>query len=199
METGFATLLLAAALFAATDVDDLFLLVAFFADPRLRARDVIAGQFLGIGALVAASLAVALLTLAVPLAYVGVLGLVPIGMGIARLVALRKPAQDEAPEGRGAVRGALAVAAVTVANGGDNLGVYIPLFAVRPAFDIAVIIAVFVVMTALWCVLARALVHHPALGAPIRRHAPWLTPLVLIAVGLLVIHDAGTLSLLRGG
>ena len=200
MDAGLLTALLAAALFAATDVDDLFLLIAFFADPRARAGEVVAGQFLGIGGLVAASLVLALMTLAVPTAYVGLLGLIPIAMGLARLRALRADVDDddEKPPA-GPWRGALTVAAVTLANGGDNLGVYTPVFAVRPGAEIAAIIVVFAVVTGVWCALAHALVRHPALGPPIRRHALWLTPLVLVAVGVFVLYDADTLSLLRQG
>jgi len=194
------TALLAAALFAATDVDDLFLLIAFFADPRARPGEVVAGQFLGIGALVVASLGFALMTLAVPTAYVGLLGFIPIAMGLARLRALRADGDDD--DGKppaGPWRGALTVAAVTIANGGDNVGVYTPVFAVRPGAEIAAIVVVFAVVTAVWCAVAHALVRHPALGPPIRRHALWLTPLVLVAVGAFVLYDAGTISLLRRG
>ena len=200
MESGLLTAVLAAALFAATDVDDLFLLIAFFADPRARPGEVVAGQFLGIGVLVGASLALALMTLAVPTAYVGLLGFIPVAMGLARLRAFRAAAvHDDERAQAGPWRGALTVAAVTIANGGDNLGVYTPVFAVRPASEIAVIVAVFAVGTAVWCAAAHALVRHPALGPPIRRHALWLTPIVLVAVGVFVLYDADTVSLLRGG
>ena len=85
---------------------------------------------------------------------------------------------------------------MTIVNGGDNLGVYTPVFAVRTGSEIALMVAVFAVMTALWCLAAWALVGHPSWGAPIRRHARWMTPVVLIGVGVLVIVDAGTLTLL---
>ena len=44
---------IAIVVFATTNIDDVFLLSAFFADPRLRSRAVVIGQFAGIGALVA--------------------------------------------------------------------------------------------------------------------------------------------------
>ena len=198
MESALPTPLLAAALFAATNVDDLFLLIAFFADARMRPGAVVAGQFAGIAALVAASLVLALVAVVIPPAYVGLLGLVPIGLGLRALLALRSGEADgdvaTPPSG-----GALAVAAVTVANGGDNLGVYTPVFAVRDRGEVVVIVAVFALMTALWCAASWRLVAHPGWGKPIRRHARWLTPLVLVAVGVLVMHDAGTLALLRAG
>jgi cadmium resistance protein CadD (predicted permease) len=44
------------ALFAATNVDDIFVLLTFFADPSFRAWQVVIGQYAGILALVGVSL-----------------------------------------------------------------------------------------------------------------------------------------------
>jgi cadmium resistance protein CadD (predicted permease) len=42
---------LAIVLFASTNVDDLFVLLGFFSDPKLRARDIVVGQYAGIATL----------------------------------------------------------------------------------------------------------------------------------------------------
>jgi len=63
--------------FASTNIDDIFLLSAFFADPHLRPRSVVAGQFLGIGALVTASAVAALAAVVIPPGWSSLLGLVP--------------------------------------------------------------------------------------------------------------------------
>jgi hypothetical protein len=52
--TAFAALGGGVALFTSTNIDDIFLLAAFFADPHLRPRNIVAGQFLGITGLTAA-------------------------------------------------------------------------------------------------------------------------------------------------
>ncbi len=62
------------------------------------------------------------------------------------------------------------MATATLANSGDNISIYTPLFATRSAPEIAVAGVVFAIMTAIWCLLGHWLVHHPALGAPIRRY-----------------------------
>ena len=79
------------------------------------------------------------------------------------------------------------VTIVTIANGADNIAVYVPLFATRDGVAVAVMAAVFVVMIALWCIGARWLVHHPAAGAPLRRWGPRAVPWVLIALGLWIL------------
>ena len=53
MESVAGALLAGAAAFVATNLDDLFLLVAWFAAGRIATRDIVAGQYLGIDALFA--------------------------------------------------------------------------------------------------------------------------------------------------
>jgi cadmium resistance protein CadD (predicted permease) len=86
----------------------------------------------------------------------------------------------------------IVVASVTVANGGDNLGVYIPLFSRELAW-VPVYAAVFAVMTAFWCAAGYWLVHHPILGARIRTYGHVALPFVLIGLGLYILADARAL------
>jgi cadmium resistance protein CadD (predicted permease) len=195
-------LILGVAAFAATNIDDIFVLLGFFADPRFRARQIIVGQYVGIGALVLVSIVAALIALVIPPAYVGLLGLAPIAIGSKKLVDLwRGQEQGEEELERHPAGGehgqVFTVAAVTIANGSDNIGIYTPLFAVRSSIETAVIVAVFAVMTALWCAIAHWMVHHRTIGAPIRRYGHRVLPLVLIGLGVLILHEAGTFELLH--
>ena len=202
MESLFALPSMAIMLFASTNVDDVFVLIGFFADPNFRARDIVLGQYVGIAALFSISVAAALLSLIVPRAYVGLLGIVPILIGLKKLLDLYRKHEvteeslEQHPDA-GGNRRAVSVAIVTMANGGDNIGVYTPSFAIRSASEIAVIALIFVVMTALWCFLAHAMVNHPRLGLPIRRYGHRLAPVVLIGLGVLILYQAGSFGLLR--
>jgi cadmium resistance protein CadD (predicted permease) len=202
MESLFALPSMAIMLFASTNVDDVFVLIGFFADPNFRARDIVLGQYVGIAALFSISVAAPLLSLVVPRAYVGLLGIVPILIGLKKLLDLYRKHEvteeslEQQPDAGGNGR-AVSVAIVTMANGGDNIGVYTPSFAIRSASEIAVIALIFVVMTALWCFLAHAMVNHPKLGLPIRRYGHRLAPVVLIGLGVLILYQAGSFGLLR--
>ncbi len=201
MKSLAALLGLAVVLFLSTNVDDLVVLIAFFANSRFRARDVVAGQYAGTAVLFVVSAAGALLSLVIPEAYLGLLGIFPILVGIKKLLELRHDRVEGDPTKTvtsGSQGNIAIVALVTIANGGDNIGVYIPAFAVHSASQIAVIAVAFVAMTALLCLLAHGMVNHPGLGAPLRRYGHILAPLVLIALGILIIYDAGSIpSLLR--
>ena len=200
MESLFALLGMAVMLFASTNVDDVFVLIGFFADPNFRTRDIVLGQYVGIAALFSVSVAAALLSLVVPRAYVGLLGIVPILIGLKKLLDLYRKHEvteeslEQHPDAGGNGR-AVSVAVVTMANGGDNIGIYTPSFAIRSASEIAVIALIFVVMTALWCFLAHAIVNHPKLGLPIRRYGHRLAPVVQIGLGVLILYQAGSFGL----
>jgi cadmium resistance protein CadD (predicted permease) len=203
MKSLAALLGLAIVLFVSTNVDDLVVLIAFFANSRFRARDVVAGQYAGLAVLFIVSAAGALLSLVIPSAYLGLLGIFPILVGIGKLLELRHDRAEASPTKdlvatTGSYGNIASVALVTVANGGDNIGVYIPSFAVHSGSQVAIIAVVFVAMTALLCMLAHWMVSHPRLGAPLRRYGHIFAPLVLIALGILIIHNAGSIpSLLR--
>lgn len=197
MDALFATIGLAAVVFATTNVDDLFVLLGFFADPRSNPRAIVFGQLLGIAALYAVSAAAALFALFVPTQWIGLLGLLPLAIGAKQLwtrdeeSAARDEPRHRLP--RRSLSMTLTVAAVTIANGSDNLGVYTPLFATRAGVDVAIFGIVFALMTAIWCSIAYKLVAHPGWGAPIRRYAPRLVPFVLMAIGVMIVAQSGLL------
>lgn len=193
---------LAVVLFVSTNVDDIFVLLGFFIDPKFRTRQIVIGQYLGVAALCSASLLASMISLVIPAAYIGLLGFAPILLGLKKLWEWRKgikTADDpedhsEASLGHGKIA---AVAMVTIANGGDNISIYTPLFATRTMGEITVIVAIFALLTALWLGAAHCLVNHPRIGAPVRRCGHRVVPFVLMALGILILHEAGTIALLR--
>ncbi len=200
LTTAAALLALAIGLFVSTNLDDLFILLGFFSDPTFKPRQVAIGQLLGIAALYAVSVAASRLALAVAPAYVGFLGVLPIVIGLQKIRELRRDgAEDEGedePHARGGRWNALSVAAVTIADGGDNLSVYIPVFATRTGAELAVIGGVFAAMTLVWLAVAFWLTSHRTLGAPIRRYGHRVVPFVLVGLGGYILYAAGSLALL---
>lgn len=203
------TIVTALATFAATNVDDLVLLTLFFAEAPTEARpQVVIGQYLGFVALVAVSLGGLLGRLVLPREWLGLLGAVPIAIGMRGLLhrhgedgevqTVSQPDRTAVPSLLGAVLAprTYAVAAVTFANGGDNIGLYAPLFANSDLTRLAVTVAVFLVLVAVWCAAANRLARHPQVAALLARHGRIAVPFVLIALGITIIAEAGTLSLL---
>jgi cadmium resistance protein CadD (predicted permease) len=182
------TIALAVALFTATNIDDVFLLLAFFADRRYGLASVCLGQFAGMAVLVLASLALSSMAVAWAPEYLRWLGILPVLIGARQLYALwRGNGDDDDAPAASAGNAVVAVAVVTVANGGDNIAVYAPVFANSAFSELAIILVVFTLMTAAWCAAAAWLVKHPAIGPPLERYAHRLLPWILIALGAWIL------------
>jgi len=193
--------------FRVPDIDALGVLVAFFANAAARPRDVVLGQYAGIAFLLAASALAMLARLVVPVHLVGLLGLLPIALGIREAVELARTrgrsADDEeqrpgppsaSDEGARRKVGILGVALVTVANGGDNVAVYAPLFASATPVRAAGLAGIFLVMTGLWLCLAWFTVHNPLFGRHLQRGGRTLLPPVLMLLGAWILWENGTLA-----
>ena len=182
--------------FVVTNVDDFVLLTVLFATVGRggpTGRQIVTGQYLGIGILIVVSSLVALGLSPVPVRWTGLLGLVPIGLGVRGLLRLRRPSDDgrQMDSGAGAVAGTGGVMALTLANGADNLSVYIPLFRQAGAARTATYIVTFAVLVGVWCLVARAVADRRLLVAGIDRVGHWLVPLLYIAIGIRVVVVSG--------
>jgi cadmium resistance protein CadD (predicted permease) len=76
---------------------------------------------------------------------------------------------------------------VTIASGGDNLGVYVPLFAQHSWPAVAVMLLVFLGMTGVWCGLGLYLARHSPAASALRQASGWLVPAVLVGLGLAIL------------
>jgi len=167
--------------FVATNVDDLLVVFLFFAGGA-RLRSVMLGQYLGFAAIVALSAVVALGALALP-EWVGRwLAVVPFAIGLRGVLQEDDGKEDDRPR-EAAKLGELAVAAITVANGGDNVAVYVPLFAGRSGIAIAVILAVFFVGVGALTAGAHRMTRVTAIAQRLDRWGHRVAPWLLMALG----------------
>jgi cadmium resistance transport/sequestration family protein len=201
--------------FSATNIDDILILILFFSQvsPSFRRRHIVLGQYLGFAALVLASLPGFFGGLIVPRAWIGLLGLVPLAIGVSRLLN-RTNDQPEVqavsgefnplssnPSAVSVLTSLLSpqtynVAAVTFANGGDNIGIYVPLFASSDIPTLAVILVVFFSLTGVWCWIAYRLTRQPAFAGVLSRYGKDIAPFVLIGLGIFILVESGTYRLL---
>lgn len=152
---------------------------------------------LGIGTLVAISAVGSLLALVVPPIVIGLLGIVPISIGVVRLLQLRKHQKEHTSNEIGHRwrhhLSLLAVAAVTVSNGGDNIGIYVPLFAKYNAVtEITILSTIFMMMTGVWCLTGYYLVNHRLFSAKFRKIGERTFPFVLMGLGIYIIIQSFT-------
>ena len=88
------------------------------------------------------------------------------------------------------------VAAITIANSGDNISVYIPLFAGQDFVSLGIIIAVFLAMVGVGCGIAYLLTSQVTIGYILSRYGRAMIPFILMSLGLFIMYDRGTFKLL---
>jgi cadmium resistance transport/sequestration family protein len=207
-------LVTAIASFVATNIDDIVILMLFFAqmNATFRAKHIVAGQYLGFTVLILTSLPGFFGTLVLPRPWIGLLGLVPIAIGMHQLLQREEDEQVQTiseavssdpnnPSILSGVIGLLSpqtyqVAAVTFANGGDNIGIYVPLFSSTNWASLGVTLSVFFLLVGLWCAIAYYLTRRPLIANTLTRYGEAIVPFVLMGLGIFILIENGTYSLL---
>ncbi len=190
---------LTALAFAATNVDNVLLLVYVIGRRGQRPGPVWVGALLTSATLVALCLAVAFAVDVAPQRWIGYLGVVPLALGMRELHRLATARREPAEAARDAPPlGAAAVTGVLLANSGDTLGALLPLFAETRDALLFAIAATTLGMSAIGCALAYAIASHARVGPIVERVGAWLVPFALIAVGVYVLLDTTTDTVLAG-
>ncbi|GAX43897.1 cadmium resistance transporter [Tolypothrix sp. NIES-4075] len=200
----------------ATTFDDNLYLTAFFGkvNRTFRPKHIVIGEFLGFTALVFASLPGFFGGLIVPDAWIGLLGFLPIAIGISNLMSREEEGSvqtvsvfnsDDEPQRRNQSlwatirdRQTYRVSAVTVANGGNNIGIYVPLFASSNLSSLGVIVCVCYLTVGVWCFLSYYMTRNPLMAPVLARYGRKVFPFVLIYLGLSILIKSRTYQLVPG-
>ncbi|VOZ70173.1 Cad superfamily protein [Streptococcus pneumoniae] len=196
------TIISAIGVYISTSIDYLIILIILFAQLSQNKQKwhIYAGQYLGTGLLVGASLVVAYVVNFVPEEWmVGLLGLIPIYLGI-RFAILGEDAEEEEEEIIERLEQSKAnqlfwtVTLLTIASGGDNLGIYIPYFASLDWSQTLVALLVFVIGIIIFCEISRVLSSIPLIFETIEKYERIIVPLVFILLGLYIMYENGTIE-----
>lgn len=193
--------------FIATNVDDILILMLFFSQTNssFRRRHIVVGQYLGFIALIIASLPGFFGGLIIPRAWIGLLGFVPIAIAISNLINNKEDEPEiQTVSDSSTAKNLLVViapqtykvAAVTFANGGDNIGIYVPLFASSNLAELAVICLTFLVLIGVWCYVAYHLTRHKAIARILTKYGERIVPFVLIGLGIFILLESKTYQLI---
>ena len=193
------TVLQAIGLFIATNIDDIIVLSLFFARgagaPGTTAK-ITAGQYIGFGAILVASVLVALGANAfLPEGAIPYFGLIPLLLGLYAAWQAWRNRDDDDDDDPGKAVAVWTVAAVTFANGGDNIGVYVPVFLTVGPAAIAAYAVVFLALVAVLVLVARYVATRRPIAEALERWEHVLFPLVLIALGIVILVEGGAFGL----
>lgn len=198
MEALAATAGYAVVMFAGSNIDDAVVLTVLniSADSTGSPKrwQIWVGQYAGIGLIVALSAAAALGLSVVPLRWTGVLGLLPLALGGWLLVKAIRERRNGEPAVPRVATGVWTVAALTLANSGDNISIYTPAFRILGPGGTALAVGVFTVGTAVWCLAASALARRQPLVPLLRRYGRWIIPAVFLGQGVYILYRTGVLG-----
>ena len=195
------SVLQAIGLFAATNIDDIIVLSLFFArgaGQRGTTARILAGQYLGFaGILVAAILVTTGAGAFLPPAAIPYFGLIPLGLGLWAAWEAWRGDGDDDDEAKVAGKkvGVGAVAGVTFANGGDNIGVYTPVFLSVEPLAVVAYCVIFLALVAVLVALAKFVATRPPIAEVLERWEDILFPIVLIGLGIVILVSGGAFGL----
>jgi len=201
--------------FLVTNIDDIFILMLLFSQANVQARatgntmtnmsnriypkDIVIGQYLGFALLVLISLLGTFGVMLIPEKWVGLLGLIPIYLGIKLFI--KGEDEDE-----GAILSSLnsgrfnklflSVAFITFANGGDNIGIYVPYFTTLGMNELITTVIIFFVMVAVWCFIGYRLASFRHVSEVLEKYGRWIIPIVFVGLGIYILAENETFSAL---
>ncbi|CAM4128687.1 cadmium resistance transporter [Janibacter anophelis] len=194
------TTLQAIGLFMATNIDDIIVLSLFFArgaGQRGTTTRILVGQYLGFAGILGAAVLVTIGAGAfLPSEAIPYFGLIPLILGLwAAWNAWRGDDDDDDAKVAGKKIGAWTVAGVTFANGGDNIGVYTPVFLSVDPLAVVAYCIVFLALVAVLVALAKFVATRPPIAEILERWEHILFPIVLIGLGIVILVTGGAFGL----
>ena len=86
------------------------------------------------------------------------------------------------------------VFSLTLANGADNIGIYVPLFTSMNLMDIIVTVIIFILLIALWCFIGLKLSEHSFVQKNIEKYKHIFVPIIFICLGVFILKESEAIS-----
>ncbi len=189
--TALAALVVAASSFIVTNVDNAMVGTAqLAAAPTKRVPKVRNGQFAAAVILIAASLGLATALEEIPAWAIGLLGLLPLYVGIRGMVDLvrRRPAEERKAA---MAAGFVSAMVLMISISGDNLAVYVAVFRAASTQHRIELLVLWVILSALmvWCSVLLA--RHARVQRLADRTAHLILPFLYVALAVLIFLSSG--------
>lgn len=182
--------------FIGTNLDNLVLLVALYSGYKQQSRMVTAGYITGMTLIGLICFIIGEAGEAIPVAYLGMLGVVPMGMGIMALFQLFKRHQTGKVTSAGINAGPWTVFVTTfmtqLSNGTDSIITFSIFLADSSDGADYLIASTFLVMVALFALLANYSLKHRKVSDFLGHYGPYITPFILILVGIFILSNTAS-------
>lgn len=171
----------------------MFVLVTFFAEATtsktITPLKITIGQFIGFTVIVIISMIGFGASLVLPSESIGFLGLLPILLGIWKVLGLLLPNEEEESEKSNiaGIKSVFKVSIVTVMNGGDNIGTYVPLFSQTKGAEIAVYVVTYYILLGVWCLVAFLIMKQKHILFVAEKYVSVVVPFLYVGLGIYIL------------
>ncbi|MBF0754178.1 CadD family cadmium resistance transporter [Jeotgalicoccus nanhaiensis] len=193
----------AAAVYVATGIDYLIILILLFSQVKKdQIKHIWIGQYIGTAIIIGVSLLVALgVANLVPQQWmIGLLGLLPLYLGIKIWI------QGEEDEDEGNILSLfssgrfnqlfITVTFIVLASSADDFAIYIPYFTTLNMMEIIIAVIVFMIMVGVLCLISYRLASLNFVSDKIEKYERWIVPIVFIGLGIYILFENGTFNAL---
>jgi len=195
------TILTAAAVYVATGIDYLVILILLFSQIKKgQEKHIWIGQYIGTAIIIGVSLLVALgVANLIPQQWViGLLGLLPLYLGVRIWI---KGEEDEDESNILSLFSSgkfnqlfLTVTFIVLASSADDFSIYVPYFTTLNLIETFIAIIVFFIMVGLLCYVSYRLASLDFISEKIERYERWIVPIVFIGLGVYIMFENGTFN-----
>lgn len=183
--------------FFSTNIDFfIFIVIIFGHVVKKENKYVYIGYYIGTYLIIFAGLVLSYFSDLLPAKWmIGFLGFIPLVIGLK--MAFSKKGKEDIQNIENKIRDdiglklVLFVIGLTLIASGDNIGVFISLFANLKALEIIVSLIVFFVMTFIFLGVGQYVANHPIIEKFIEKYEHIVIPIVFILLGIFILYDSG--------
>jgi cadmium resistance transport/sequestration family protein len=197
-EVMIETVLASVVVFVATSVDELVVLTTIFAyaERRKAVAQVYAGQLISQALILTISVLAAFGIETISQKGIGLLGVLPIVLGIRIL--LGGDDEDQAHETANRLDSSagftLTVALIAIGGGGEELAVFIPFLGSLAVPELVMALLTLLLLVPVWCRVSQRIASIKRIQEWIARYQRLFVPVIFIGLGAFVIIDSGILD-----
>jgi cadmium resistance transport/sequestration family protein len=195
-----ATIITIIITFIATGIDEMLVLILLFAHAKnqKQIRQVYIGQQIGMTFILLLVIIVASGIISFAGKWTGLLGLLPILIGIMELV---EDDDDDDDESAGILNKismfsnlSVRVAIIAIVGGAEELAIYVPYFSSLTWDEVTLAIITFIIMVPIWCAICHMVGSRKNIYQFVKRFQRFIIPLVFIGIGIKVLLESDTIE-----
>ena len=185
-------------MFVAAGIDEMLVLIVFFAHANnaKQIKQVYVGQQVGMTSVLIVSLLALYGISFINGEWTGLLGLLPIVIGVMALFERDEEEEDNALLSKSSIFSNLSVrvAIIAIAGGAEEIAVIVPYFTTLTMIDLFLAAVTFFVMVLIWSIICHVLSSTKQVYAFVNKYERIFIPVVFIWIGIHVLLESDTIE-----